>query len=179
MNIKHTVLPNLRNVKTSLILESILNNEESGRYESDDIKLIASQLEEACHNNAIEAIIPSVEGLNNPLCEEIYHLKVARIIGFFEEETTFKKLFKKIYEKDISINDLPDVNILELFPERYTKQLARIDETGKDLPVKYSTLYYCRRCGQNKCSIQSAQTRSLDECNTIFVNCSCGNTFTV
>ena len=179
MNIKHTVLPNLRAIKTSLIIESILNNEYAGRYENDDIKQIAVKLEEACYNNANEAISPSTEGLNNPLCEEIYHLKVARIIGFFEEESTFKKLFKKIYEQDISINDLPDVNIIELFPEKYTKQLARIDETSKDMPVKYSTLYYCRKCGQNKCSIQSAQTRSLDECNTIFVNCSCGNVFTV
>ena len=179
MNIKHTVLPNLRSIKTNLIAGSILNNEEAGLYDNDEIKQIALLLEDACYKNANDVIAPSTEGLTNPLCEEVYHLKVARIIGFFEEESTFKKLFKKIYEKDVAIDDLPDVNIVELFPEKYTKQLARIDETGKDMPVKYSTLYHCRRCGQNKCFIQSAQTRSLDECNTIFVNCSCGNVFTV
>jgi DNA-directed RNA polymerase subunit M/transcription elongation factor TFIIS len=179
MNIKHTVLPNLRLIKNDIILESILKFEESGRYEIIDIKKIVNELEEACYNTAVEAILPSTEGLNNQLCEEIYHLKTARIIGFFEDEPSFKTLFKKIYEKNLSISDLPDVNIVELFPEKYAKQLARIDETGKDMPVKYSTLYHCRRCGQNKCYIQSAQTRSLDECNTIFVNCSCGNVFTV
>jgi DNA-directed RNA polymerase subunit M/transcription elongation factor TFIIS len=180
MNIKHTVLPNIRNIKLNLIVEAISSNEESSKYESKEITDVALQAEAACLETAMREIAPNTDGLLNPLCEEIYHLKVARIIGFFEDEATFKKLFKKIHEGDIKVSDLPDVNISELFPERYVVQLARINETGKDIPVKYTTLYHCRRCKQNKCSIQSAQTRSLDECNTIFVNClACGNVFTV
>ena len=179
MDMKHAVLPNLRNIKLSLIYDTITANEESCSYTHDEITNIAINLEEACFDIAIGTIPGSMEGLFNPLCEEVYHLKIARIVGFFEDEKTFKKLFKKIHEGDIKACDLPDVNISELFPERYVVQLARINETGKDIPVKYTTLYYCRRCKQNKCSIQSAQTRSADECNTIFVTCQCGYVFTV
>lgn len=178
MDIKHTVLTNLRQIKVDLIIDSIQSNEYSINFDND-IKKIAEDLEEICYKYAIEVINPCTNGLNNPLCEEVYHLKVGRCIGFFEDEKGFVTLFKKIIGKDISLADLPDVNILELFPERYTEQIARIDETGKDLPVKYSTLYHCRKCKGNQCYIQSAQTRSLDECNTIFVTCKCGHVFTV
>lgn len=180
MNIRHTVLPNIRSIKVNLILNSIQNNESSLDLENHDTQKIAEDLEDICFKYANNAILPSNEGLNNPLCEEIYHLKIARCVGFFEDEKGFVKLFNKITSGDIKLEDFPDVDIAELFPERYTEQLARIDETCKDMVVKYSTLYHCRKCKQNKCSIQSAQTRSLDECNTIFVNClSCGNSFTV
>ena len=180
MNIKHDILPNLRSIKAEIIVESITNNEEPNHYEYDDIKKIADDLENVCYKCAIDYILPSTEGFNNPLCEEIYHLKVARIIGFFDDSTLFTNLFKKIYNKTISINDLPDVNVAELFPEKYTRQLARINETGKDIPVKYSTLYQCGKCKLYKGYIHKAQTRSLDESNTIFVNClSCGFEFSV
>lgn len=180
MNMKHLVIPNLRSIKLNLIIDTISSNDDSNNYEFKEITDVAQKVEESCFKIAIEEILPSTEGLNNALCEEIYHLKIARVIGFFEDEATFKKLFKKIHEGDIDVQDIPDVHIAELFPERYSEQLARIYETGKDMPVKCSTLYHCRKCGQNKCSIQSAQTRSLDECNTIFVNCiACGNVFTV
>ncbi len=179
MNIKHTVLPNLRNIKLDLIIEAITSNEESNKYEISEIMNIAAQAELACFDIANREIGINSEGLLNQLCEEIYHLKIARIIGFFEDESTFKKLFKKIHDEDIKIQDLPDVNIAELFPERYVNQLARINETGKDMPIKYTTLYQCRKCGQNKCSIQSAQTRSLDEGNSIYASCQCGHVFFV
>jgi len=179
MNIKHSVLPNLRNIKLNLIVEAINSNEDSTLYDSKDMIDIAMQLELACFKIATE-IEGNNEGLHNPDSEEIYHLKTARVVGFFEDEDTFKKILKKIRNQEIKISEIPDINIEKLFPERYIYQLERISETGKEMPVKYSTLYQCRRCKQNKCSIQSAQTRSLDECNTIFVNClSCGNVFTV
>ncbi len=180
MNLKHSVIPNLRSIKLNLIIDTISSNEESNNYYFKELTDVAQKIEESCFNHALNEILPSTDGLNNPLCEEIYHLKIARVIGFFEDEISFKKVFKKIHDGAINAQDLPDVNIAELFPERYSEQLARINETGKDMPVKCTTLYHCRRCKQNKCSIQSAQTRSLDECNTIFVNClACGHVFTV
>jgi len=179
MNIKHTVLPNIRSIKLNLIVEAISSNEESSKYESKEVTDVALQAEAACLETAMREILPNTDGLHNPLCEEIYHLKIARIIGFFEDETTFKKLFKKIHDDDIKVSDLPDVNISELFPELYTVQLARINETSKDMDVKWTTLYHCRKCNQNKSTIQSAQTRSLDECNSIFVTCACGHVFSV
>ena len=180
MYIKHTVLPNLRAIKTDLILESILNNEESSKYENVDIPKLSQDLELVCYNYALLEIYPSTDGLCDPVCEEIYHLKIARIIGFFANEDNFKRLFGKIINKEILISELPNVNVADLFPEKYVHQLARINETGKELPLKYSSLYHCGKCKQNKCSVRSAQTRSLDECNTIFVNClMCGNSFTV
>jgi DNA-directed RNA polymerase subunit M/transcription elongation factor TFIIS len=179
MNIKHIVAPNLRLIKRSLIIDSITNNDEACNFEIDEVQRISSELEEICYKYAVDAVSPCPNGLLNPVCEEIYHLKIGRCIGFFEDEKGSAKLFKKIVDGEIELKDLPDVNIIELFPERYSAQLARIDETGKDMPVKYTTLYHCRRCKQNQCTIQSAQTRSLDECNTIFVSCKCGHVFTV
>lgn len=179
MNIKHTVLPNLRSIKANLILESIQNNEYSGLFDNDELKNIALKVEDVCFKYANDAISPCTEELNNQLCEEIYHQKIGRCVGFFEDEKGFAGLFKKITSNDIKIEDLPDVNIVDLYPERYIVLIARIDETGKDMPVKYSSLYRCRKCRSNRCTIQSAQTRSLDECNTIFVNCECGHVFTV
>jgi DNA-directed RNA polymerase subunit M/transcription elongation factor TFIIS len=177
MNIKHSVLPNIRNIKLGLLVETISINDSLDSKEINEYALIS---EAACFEIALREILPALDGLHNPLCEEIYHLKVARLLGFFEDEETSKKIFKKIKDNEVTIAELPNINIEKLFPERYFYQLERITETGKEMPVKYSTLYRCRRCGQHKCSIQSAQTRSLDECNTIFVNCiSCGNVFTV
>jgi DNA-directed RNA polymerase subunit M/transcription elongation factor TFIIS len=170
----------LRLIKLDILIDSINSIESSGSLSNDEVNKLASALEETCYKYAIKKIYPSDEGLANFDCDMIYHLKIARMIDLFSDEKGFVRLYKKIKDNHLKIDDLPDIDILEIFPERYVKQIARIEETGKEIPVKYSTLYTCNNCKQSKGIIQTAQTRSIDEGNTIFVNCAmCPNVFTV
>jgi DNA-directed RNA polymerase subunit M/transcription elongation factor TFIIS len=177
MNIQHTVLQNLRNIKYRLLLNTVQDNEFSSNYDDIEVEKMVTRLEQICYDYANKAIEPSTEGLSNRICEEIYHLKVGRCVGFLEDGKSFDKILKKIMDGEILLDQLLDVNVIELFPERYPVQLARIEETSKEMEVKYSALYYCHKCKQNKCIAQRAQTRSCDEGMNIFLTCQCGHVF--
>lgn len=179
MHIKHNILANLRNVKHEIILQAINSTEKSAEYESKELIELASQFEEACYNLAILES-ESSEGLQNDLCEEIYHLKIARMVGFLEEEDMFKKIVEKISKHELKIDEIPNINVEKIYPERYIRQLERISESGKEMVLKYSTIYRCGRCGKNQTSTKSAQTSSCDEGATIFATCLiCYNEFRV
>ena len=45
--------------------------------------------------------------------------------------------------------------------------------------MAFSDQYKCRKCGESKCKITQAQTRSADEPMTTFTRClDCGNQWT-
>ena len=58
----------------------------------------------------------------------------------------------------------------------YYKEKEYIEQREKN--IVYSDAYKCFKCGESKCKITQAQTRSADEPMTTFVVCVvCHNTF--
>jgi DNA-directed RNA polymerase subunit M/transcription elongation factor TFIIS len=67
----------------------------------------------------------------------------------------------------------------QMHPEKYAHILKKIKYIEhKENNINYSDAYKCFKCGESKCKITQAQTRSADEPMTTFVVCIvCNNTF--
>jgi DNA-directed RNA polymerase subunit M/transcription elongation factor TFIIS len=144
---------------------------------------ILSDLERACYNHTIdvahnENIIASWEDHN---FEDIYHSVCYKIsvnlepIGLVSNPT----LAKTLLNGEIDVKKLPLMSSVDMFPQKYTKTLKRIEASkNASQTVKYTTMYTCGRCKEKKCTIENVQNRSLDETGGLIITCvNCGNQF--
>lgn len=68
---------------------------------------------------------------------------------------------------------------MQVHPEKWDDLIKKKKYTEyRENNVAYSDMYKCYKCGESKCKITQAQTRSADEAMTTFVVCLiCHNTF--
>lgn len=89
-------------------------------------------------------------------------------------EISNKDLISKINQDQITPAQLVNMDPHEMFPERWQplidKKRSDNDKLTKD-PVATTTLYWCSRCGRNKCHYFSRQDRCSDEPRTIHITC--------
>ena len=90
------------------------------------------------------------------------------------------KTFKDIVVQDkINPNFVAFLSPAQLHPNKWQNLIKKreyIEQREKN--ISYSDAYKCYKCGESKCKISQAQTRSADEPMTTFVTCLvCHNTF--
>lgn len=112
----------------------------------------------------------------------IYQDKVNEILSNLDENK--KGIKNKTFKTDILSGKIEPCNIAflspaQIHPEKWTyiiKKKEYIEQREKN--IVYSDAYKCFKCGESKCKITQAQTRSADEPMTTFVVCVvCHNTF--
>ena len=88
-------------------------------------------------------------------------------------------LKKNILNKKINPSLIAFLSPMQVHPEKWANLVEKKKYTEyRENNVAYSDMYKCYKCGESKCKITQAQTRSADEAMTTFVVCLiCHNTF--
>jgi len=112
----------------------------------------------------------------------IYQHKLNEILSNLDENK--KGVENKTFKVDILSGKINPSNVAflspaQIHPEKWTyilKKKEYMEQREKN--IVYSDAYKCFKCGESKCKITQAQTRSADEPMTTFVVCVvCHNTF--
>jgi len=90
-----------------------------------------------------------------------------------------KKFKLNILEGKFNPSHVAFLSPQQIHPEKWAtliKKKEYVEQREKN--IAYSDAYKCHKCGESKCKITQAQTRSADESMTTFVVCLiCHNTF--
>lgn len=178
------VIPNSIDLRNNFIqyAESCINRSETQMILSDllinveiALKIELSIFEYAliyCSNNKYE----------HNYIKPIYQDKLNEILSNLDENK--KGIENKTFKKNILNGKIDPSNVAflspaQIHPEKWSyilKKKAYIEQRENN--IVYSDAYKCFKCGESKCKITQAQTRSADEPMTTFVVCVvCHNTF--
>lgn len=125
-----------------------------------------------CSNNKYESnyIIP------------IYQSKLNEILSNLDENR--KGILNKTFKSNIFSGKIDPCSVAflspaQIHPEKWSHILKKKEYMEqREKNIVYSDAYKCFKCGESKCKITQAQTRSADEPMTTFVVCVvCHNTF--
>lgn len=112
----------------------------------------------------------------------IYYDKLNEILVNLDENK--KGIENKTFKKNILSGKIDPSNVAflspaQIHPEKWSYVLKKKEYIEqRENNIVYSDAYKCFKCGESKCKITQAQTRSADEPMTTFVVCVvCHNTF--
>lgn len=159
----------LNRSKTQLDINNIINNIDFA------IKIELSIFEYTliyCINN----------GYGEQFIKSIYDDKTINIIANLDENNTKinnKTLLKNILNGTINLAYIAFMSPSQLHPAKWNYWVKKKEyKEWREDSIAYSDAYKCFKCGESKCKISQAQTRSADEPMTTFVTCLvCRNTF--
>ena len=81
-------------------------------------------------------------------------------------------LINLIKNKTVEFSNIANLSSKILCPEKYEKINKKINlRVNQEVKVKYSTLYRCFRCKNNKCTSERVYNRSLDEGVNLRITC--------
>lgn len=112
----------------------------------------------------------------------MYLNKVKQILVNISSESytqNSKTTLNKILKKEIFPHEIAFMSCYEMSPEHWEKVLAekkKRDEMQSEIDFGQATKQFrCGKCGGNKTTYYTMQTRSADESETIFITClNCG-----
>lgn len=165
-----------------LLLSDALNNSKLYGTLSYDEKINTIQLtENSCLNETIKKArehnirctwdIKAFEDLYHSICYNI--LSVLNI----KLETGSKQLIIRVFNNEIDLNTIAALSYNELCPEKFEEVTKKIEVRSNIVyTVKYTELYFCRKCKQNKATAERVQNRSNDEGSSFHITClNCNN----
>lgn len=178
------VIPNSIDIKDNFIqyAESCLDRVKSQTILSDillDID-IAIKIELSIFEYALNYCTNNKYDSN--YVKPIYQDKLNEILVNLDENK--KGIKNKTFKKNILLdkiepNSVAFLSPAQIHPEKWAhiiKKKEYIEQRENN--IVYSDAYKCFKCGESKCKITQAQTRSADEPMTTFVVCVvCHNTF--
>ena len=81
-------------------------------------------------------------------------------------------LISLIRDKNVNLSDIANLSGKKLCPEKYEKITKKINlRVNQEVKIKYSSLYRCFRCKNNKCTSERVYNRSLDEGVNLLITC--------
>ncbi len=178
------IIPNSVDIKDHFIqyAETCLDRAKSQTTLSDILLNIdmALKIELSIFEYALNYCINNKYDLN--YVKPIYQDKLNEILVNLDENKKGieNKTFKKnILSGKIEPNSVAFLSPAQIHPEKWAyiiKKKEYIEQRENN--IVYSDAYKCFKCGESKCKITQAQTRSADEPMTTFVVCVvCHNTF--
>jgi len=148
----------------------------------DQTKLLI-KIERSCFNYCIESandnnVIPSWD---IDLFKDIYTSICYKVSTNLDPDGLIKnkQLALDLLNDKISIKRLPKLTSLEMFPQKYVNIIERL-EASKNIKntIKTTSMYICKKCKENKCTIENLYNRSLDEGVNLKITCvNCGYEF--
>ena len=137
---------------------------------------IAKNIEKSCLNRTISksrhynirAIWETLKfrDLYHEICYKIaVNIDSKSIIGSIH-------LISLIRDKNVNLSDIANLSGKKLCPEKYEKITKKINlRVNQEVKIKYSSLYRCFRCKNNKCTSERVYNRSLDEGVNLLITC--------
>ncbi len=134
------------------------------------------RIEKSCYEHAVEIaeyelLIPD---MSNSSFEHLYRTRITRITKNLDidSEVGDSHLMTLVLSKSIDIDQISKMKPEELSPSRNEQVLEKLTaRRNQKMSVKVSTLYRCRQCKKNETTVRSVQMRSLDESETLVINC--------
>jgi DNA-directed RNA polymerase subunit M/transcription elongation factor TFIIS len=143
-----------------------------------------------------QQIIAEIErGINNAVCDKCEEKKICPIKNTPEYNAVYlavsyfvtsnidinlsanQEFTKKIISGEIVLSEIASMYFTNMSPSRYVKTMEHINlARSSQMHKKISTIYKCKKCHSNVCSVRSVTNRSLDEGTNLRVDCgNCGN----
>jgi transcription elongation factor S-II len=145
----------------------------------DLVKLEVAILQSAMTDSTNKQVF---KHFDNSLFQTVYMQSLRRFIGNLDPNSYVKNAFllKKIIQKDLTIDNLATMNIMDYSPTLYTelndRMLLREKQQLEGNKALATDLFKCGRCHKRECTYYELQTRSADEPMTKFISClNCGN----
>lgn len=166
-----------RRLKAMIFSHILSNDNDFDQMSYDDQIEIIMRIENSCANETIR----KARGYNlrcvwdNVQFINIYHTVCYNIISILCEESN--TLVKRILNKEINLNIIANMTCKELMPEKYDNITSEINKrVNVTNTVKYTEMYFCKKCKRNQTTVERIQNRSNDESSSFNVTCSfCGN----
>jgi DNA-directed RNA polymerase subunit M/transcription elongation factor TFIIS len=113
----------------------------------------------------------------------VYDDKMYNILANLNPNSHLKnKTFKtNILNGKINPSEVAFMAPAQLHPEKWEYWIKKREyKEWRENSIAYSTAYKCSKCGESKCKVTQAQTRSSDEPMTTFIACMvCHHTFKI
>jgi len=167
-----------------IIISDILGNYKFYKEKTYEEKIkIIRLIELSCLNKAIKKSkkhnIYCVWS-NDKYCN-IYHSICYTIMSNLDSSSSVNStsLIKMIADNKINLIKIAEFDPKEMCPEKYIKLYEEVDKRNKtEKKLKYSELYYCRKCKKNQCTLEKRYNRSFDEGVNLTINCLfCGHSW--
>jgi DNA-directed RNA polymerase subunit M/transcription elongation factor TFIIS len=171
----------LTNLNIDLSVVRIINNYVHSTCLSKEY--ITKYLERGCLNRAIEkAKSYNIRGIwTDHKFIDLYHSICYKVACNLDSTSVVESnyILQKILKKEVNIKDVANMTSKELCPKKYEQLDERLSKrTNLEIKVKYSELYRCRKCKQNKTTTERRYNRSLDEGVNLTIHCVyCGHSW--
>jgi DNA-directed RNA polymerase subunit M/transcription elongation factor TFIIS len=110
--------------------------------------------------------------------ENMYHSVCANILALIHpNQPTYSRHVVDMILETKDVGEIVRKPVKELCPEKFEPIINMIDKRSSvEVTVKYTEMYFCRKCKHNKATAQRVQSRCLDEGNNFYVTClNCDN----
>lgn len=167
---------NIRRLKLLLFSAALHNSELYQNCTFNEKTNYIMMIENSCLNETIR----KARGYNIRCSwdeiqfEQIYHSICYNILSTIDItlDTGSKELVTKIFTNKIDISLIAGMSCKELCPEKYEEVTRKLEErTNMEENVKYTELYFCRKCKRNKATAERVQNRSNDEGSSFHITC--------
>jgi len=173
----------VRRAKIIVFISCLMEYQKYKEYSYDNKMKLIKQLERACYNYVIDKSYENnitASWTNNIFCD-LYHSICYKISANLESKGLVinTTLVNNLLSGTISVEDLPKLSSIELYPQKYTKIIEKVEASKQvEQSLKSSAMYRCSKCKQNKCTLENRYNRSLDECVNLTVTCvNCGHSW--
>jgi DNA-directed RNA polymerase subunit M/transcription elongation factor TFIIS len=137
---------------------------------------IAEKIESGCLNRTIDkSRYYNIRAIWETLkFRELYHDICYKVAVNIDPSSVIGSihLINLIKNKTVDFVNIANLSSKTLCPEKYEKINKKINlRVNQEVKVKYSTLYRCFRCKNNKCTSERVYNRSLDEGVNLRITC--------
>lgn len=159
-------------------LKIILLSHIFSRYDKFKALKYNEQIDMLIHieNSCANETIRKARGYNlrcvweNPMFMNIYYTICYSITSILEQEKN--TLVDKILNNEINLNHIANMSCKELSPETHDAIIFKINKrVNIEKNIKYTELYFCKKCKHNKTTVERVQSRSNDEGSSFFITC--------
>lgn len=142
----------------------------------NDHQAMILTLEKSCYDHALEVAEYELltPDFNTPTFEQLYRSKVTRVTKNldFSSEVGDEHLATCLLNGLIDPATVSKLDNKDLSPLHNLKLLETLNiRLNQKITLKTSSLYKCRQCGHKETTIRSVQMRSLDEGESLILDC--------
>lgn len=133
-------------------------------------------IEKSCYEDSVEKANYELllADFNVAQFEQLYRTRITRITKNMDinSEVGDDYLVNKLLAGEVDPKTISNLPPEQLSPTKNIKLLEMIDaRRATKMTAKVSTLYKCRQCGKKEATVKSVQMRSLDEGETLVIQC--------
>jgi DNA-directed RNA polymerase subunit M/transcription elongation factor TFIIS len=156
-----------------IIMSDILNkNVEFRKLKYHDQIDMLAKIEISCEDEAIRKT--REQNLrcewSNPRFNDIYHIVCYNVISLLSDDDD--SIIFKLINKEIDVGTIARLTYKDLSCSKVSTIMNKINKRANiEQTIKYTEMYFCQKCKNNKTTVERVQNRSGDEGSSFFITC--------